>query len=114
LDLRVIVTVTVGWRKLHHEELHNLYSSLNIIRMMRWTGKVAWGRSKMHTKFWMGSLNRRDHLQDLRMHRWEDKIKMDLRQIGWEGTVWIHLAQDRNWWWALVNMVMNLCIILNE
>jgi hypothetical protein len=41
-------------------------------------------------------------------HRWEDNIRMDLREIRWEGVDWIHLAQDRDWWWALVNMVMNL------
>jgi hypothetical protein len=39
--------------------------------------------------------------------RWED-VRMDLREIGWEGEDWIHLAQDRNQWWALLNMVMNL------
>jgi hypothetical protein len=41
-------------------------------------------------------------------HRWEDNIRMDLREIGLEGVDWIHLAQDRNQWWALVNMVMSL------
>jgi hypothetical protein len=40
--------------------------------------------------------------------RWEDGIKMDLRQIGWGSVEWIQLAQDRDWWRALVNMVMNL------
>jgi hypothetical protein len=39
--------------------------------------------------------------------RWEDYIKMDIREIGWGGTDRIHLAQDRDQWWALVNMVMN-------
>jgi hypothetical protein len=38
----------------------------------------------------------------------EDNIKMDLREIGWNGMDWIHLAQDRNLWWALVDMVMNI------
>jgi hypothetical protein len=37
-----------------------------------------------------------------------DNIKMDLRQIGWEGMEWIDLAQDRDQWSALVNTVMNL------
>jgi hypothetical protein len=37
-----------------------------------------------------------------------DNIKMDLREIGWDGVVWIDLAQDRNQWRALVNTVMNL------
>jgi hypothetical protein len=41
-------------------------------------------------------------------HRWEDNIKMDLREVGWEGIYSIDLAQDRNRWWALVNAVMNL------
>jgi hypothetical protein len=40
--------------------------------------------------------------------RWEDNIKMDLREIGWSGMDWIDLAQDWNQWWALVNTVMNL------
>jgi hypothetical protein len=39
--------------------------------------------------------------------RWEDNIKMDLWEIGFEDVDWIHLALDRNRWWALVNTVMN-------
>jgi len=41
-------------------------------------------------------------------HRWEDNIRMDLKEIGWKGMDWIHLAHDRNQWWVLVNTVMNL------
>jgi hypothetical protein len=40
--------------------------------------------------------------------RWVDSIKMDLREIGWNGVDWIDLAQDRDKWRALVNTVMNL------
>jgi hypothetical protein len=40
--------------------------------------------------------------------RWEDNIKMDLREVGWGGMDWINLAQDRDRWQALVNAVMNL------
>jgi hypothetical protein len=40
--------------------------------------------------------------------RWVDKIKMDLREIGWDGVHWIDLAQDRDQWRVLVNTVMNL------
>jgi hypothetical protein len=40
--------------------------------------------------------------------RWVDNIKMDLRQIGWDGMDWINLAQDRDQWRGLVNTVMNL------
>jgi hypothetical protein len=39
--------------------------------------------------------------------RWEDNIRMDLREIGWGGVAWIDLAQDRDQWMAHVNMVMN-------
>jgi hypothetical protein len=42
-----------------------------------------------------------------RPSRWEDNIKMDLREVGWEGMDWIDLAQDRDRWQALVNEVMN-------
>jgi hypothetical protein len=40
--------------------------------------------------------------------RWEDNIKMDLREVGWGGMDWINLAEDRDRWRALVNSVMNL------
>jgi hypothetical protein len=40
--------------------------------------------------------------------RWVDNIKIDLREIGWDGIDWIDLAQDRDQWRALVNTVMNL------
>jgi hypothetical protein len=40
--------------------------------------------------------------------RWEDNIKLELREIGIDGTNWIQLAQDRGQWWAFVNTVMNL------
>jgi hypothetical protein len=40
--------------------------------------------------------------------RQEDNIKMDLREIGWGGVYWMHMAQDRDQWWILVNTVMKL------
>jgi hypothetical protein len=73
--------VTGGWRKLHNEELHNLYSSPNIIRMiksrrMRWAGHVARIGEKMNAYRILVAKPR---------HRWGDSIKMDLREIGWDG-----------------------------
>jgi hypothetical protein len=58
-----------GWTNLHNEELHNLYPSPNIIRViksrrMRWAGHVA-RIGEMHTKFWFGSLKGRDNSKDL-------------------------------------------------
>jgi len=44
-------------------------------------------------------------------HRWEDNMGMDLKEIGWEGVDWIHLAQDRDQWRADVNMVMCLQVL---
>jgi hypothetical protein len=44
-------------------------------------------------------------------HRWEDGIRMDLREIGWRSVEWIQLAQDRDRSRALVNMVMNLQVL---
>jgi hypothetical protein len=60
--------VTGEWRRLHNEEINDLYSSPNIIRMiissrMRWAGQVAcMGRREVHTGFWWGNLRERDHL----------------------------------------------------
>jgi hypothetical protein len=44
--------------------------------------------------------------------RWEDNIRMDLREIGWEYVDWMHLTQDRDKWRAVVNTVMNSRILL--
>jgi hypothetical protein len=60
-----------SWRKLHNDELHDLYSSPNIVRViksrrMRWAGHVAlMGRGEVLTGFWLGGLKARDHWEDL-------------------------------------------------
>jgi predicted small integral membrane protein len=41
-------------------------------------------------------------------HSWEDNLKINLKEMGWGGMDWIDLAQDRDRWWALVNVVINL------
>jgi hypothetical protein len=48
------------------------------------------------------------HVETFGRCRWVGNIRMDLREIGWDGMDWINLAQDRDWWRALVNTVMNL------
>jgi hypothetical protein len=63
----------------------------------------------MHIGFWLESLREKRPLGRPR-HRWEDNIRMDLREIGWGAMDWIDLAQDRDQWRALVNTVMNLRI----
>jgi len=47
-------------------------------------------------------------------HRWEDNIRMDLKEIGCEGVGWVHLVQDRDQWRPLVNTVMNLRVPQKE
>jgi hypothetical protein len=101
--------MTGGWRKLHNEELHNLYPSPNIIRMiksrrMRWAGHVA-RRGETRTAYRI-LVGKRPLGRPRR--RWMDNIKMDLREMGWDGVDWVDLAQDRDQWRALVNTAMNL------
>jgi hypothetical protein len=63
--------VTREWGRLQNKELHDLYCSLNNIRVfksrrMRWAGYVArMGAEEVHTRFWLGDLRERDHLEDL-------------------------------------------------
>jgi hypothetical protein len=76
------------WRKLHNKELHNLYSSPDIIRQvksrrMRWPGHVAhMGEERNVYRVLMGKPEGKRPLGSPR-HRWEDGIRMDLREIGW-------------------------------
>jgi hypothetical protein len=99
--------VTGGWRKLHNEELHNLYSSLSIIRMikprrMRLAGHVARMGEKRNAYRILGNPEGKRPLGEPRC-RWLDNIIMDLREIRWDGMDCIDLAQDRDQWNALVN-----------
>jgi hypothetical protein len=89
------------WRKLHNKELHNLYSSSNIIRMiksrrMRRAGHVARIRKKRNAyRILVGKPEVKRPLGRPR-RRWVENIKIDLREIGWNGMDWIYLAQDRD------------------
>jgi hypothetical protein len=62
----------------------------------------------MPTKFWLESLKRRDHSEDLSVDG--DNIKTYLMETGLEGVDWINLAQDRDRWRALANTAMNLWV----
>jgi hypothetical protein len=107
--------VTGERRKLHNEELHNLYSSPNITRQvksrrMRWAGHVArtGGESKVY-KVFVGKPEGKISLGRPR-RRSEDGIRMDLRETGW-GVDWIRLARGRDRWQAVVNAAMNLRVL---
>jgi hypothetical protein len=105
--------VTGGWIKLHNEELHNLYSSPSIIRIiklrrMRWAGNVArMGEKRKVYRLWVGKPEGKRPVVRPR-RRWIDKIKMDLLETGLNVLDRIGLAQDRYRWRALVNSAMNL------
>jgi hypothetical protein len=102
-----------SWRKLHNDEIHSLYSSLNIVRViksrrMRWAGHAARmveGRGVY--KILVGRPEGKRLLGRPR-RRWEDNIKMDLKETGIDGANWIQLAQDRVQWRPFVSTVMNL------
>jgi hypothetical protein len=104
-----------GWRKLHNEELHNLYCSPSIIRInesrwMRWAGRVAsMGGKRNVYRILVRKPGGKIPLGRPRC-RWDDNIKINLREIGWGGMDWIDLAQDRDQWRADVDTVMNLCV----
>jgi hypothetical protein len=110
--------LTGGWRKLHNEELHNLYSSPSIIRFiksrrMRWAGQVArMGEKSNVYRLLVGKPEGKRPLGRPRRN-WIDNIKMDILGIGFGVVDWIGLAQDRYRWRALVNSTMNFRVLLN-
>jgi hypothetical protein len=105
--------VTGEWRKLHKEELRDLYCSPSIIRIiksrrMRWMGHVArMGEKRNAYRLLVGKPEGKRPLGRPR-RRWVDNIRMDLGEVGWGGVDWIGLTTDRNRWRALVNSVLNL------
>jgi hypothetical protein len=108
--------VTGEWRKLYNGDLHNLYSSPDIIRQvksrrMRWAGHVArMGEEWKLYKVLVGKPEGKRPPGRPR-RRWEDGIRMDLRETGLGGVDWIWLAQDRDRWRAVVSAVMNLRVL---
>jgi hypothetical protein len=105
------------WRKLHNEELHNFYSSSSMTRIiefrMRWAEHVALMNEERNVyRLLVGKPEGRRQLERPR-HRWEDNIRMDLREVRWVDVDWIGLAQDRNRWRALLNLVLNVQVAGN-
>jgi hypothetical protein len=102
-----------GWRKLHNEKLHDLYSSPSIIRIiksrsMRWARHIARMEEKRNAyRLLVGKLEGKKLLGRPR-RRWLDNIRIDLGDVGRSDVDWIGQVHDRNRWSALVNVVMNL------
>ena len=105
--------VTGDWRRLHNKELNDLYSSPNIVRViksrrMRWAGHVAhMGDERKVYRVLVGKLEGRRPLGRPRCG-WVDNIRMDLHEVGCGYMDWIGLAHDRDRWRTLVSAVMNL------
>ena len=104
--------VTGDWRRLHNEELNDLYCSPNIVRViqwrrMRWAGRVArMGEERGVYRVLVGKPEGKRPLGRPR-RRWVD-IRMDLQELGCGYVDWIGLAQDKDRWRTLVSAVMNL------
>ena len=105
--------VTGEWRRLHNEELNDLYSSPNIVRViksrrMRRAGHVVcMGEERGLYRVLLGKPEGKRPLERPR-HRWSDNIRMDLQEVGCGYMDWIGLAQDRDRRRTLVSAVMNL------
>jgi hypothetical protein len=77
-------------------------------RRVRWAEHVSrMGEKKNTHKILVGKPEGKRPLGRPR-RRWVDNIKMDLREIGWDGVDWMDMVQDRDQWKALVNTVLNL------
>ena len=105
--------ITGEWRKLHNSELHVLYSSPNIIRSLklrrvRWSGNVAGMEQSRNTYRILVVKPGGKSPLGRPMRRWEDNIRIDLREVGCDPGEWIDLAEDRDQWRAYVRAVMNL------
>jgi len=103
--------VTGEWRRLHKEELNDLYSSPNIVRVIksrriRWAGHVArMGEESECIGSWWGNRREKDHLGDLGVDGW---VILGWISRRWDVGIWIGLDQDRDRWRTLVSAVMNL------
>jgi len=106
---------TGEWRRLHNEELNDLYSSPNVVRVIKsrrmgWAGHVAhMGEDRGVYRFFVGKPEGKRPMGRPRRRR-VDNIRMDLQEVGCGCMDWSGMAQDRDSWRTLVSAVMNLWV----
>jgi len=111
--LKIIFGPRRQWRKLHNEELNDLYSSPSTVRViksrrMRWAGHVAhMGEERGAYRVLVGKQEGKKSLGRSR-RRWVDNIRTDLQEVGCGYMDWIGLAQYRDRWRTLLSVEMNL------
>ena len=110
--------VTGEWRRLHNEELNDLYSSSNIVRViksrrMRWAGNVARMGEERGVYSVLVEKPEGKRPMGRPRRRWVDNIMMDLQEVGCGYMNWIGLTQDRDRWRRLVSAVMNFRVPWN-
>jgi hypothetical protein len=108
--------VTGGCRKVKNEELHNLYCSPNVVMIIKSRRFICVGHvSRMEAtrntfKILVREPEGKTPIGRLR-HRWEDNIKINLQEVGFEDADWIHLAENKSRWRALVSTVLNIQVL---
>jgi hypothetical protein len=107
--------VTGDWRRVHNEELHDLYTSSTVIqavklRGMRWVGHVSCMGKKRDAYSVLEEQPEEKTPLGRPRHTWEDNIKMDFKETVWEGMDWIDVTHDIHKWQDVVDVVMNIWV----
>ena len=110
MDKTTLIRLLNGeWRRLHNEELHSLYHSLNILkdfksRRLKWAGHVARMEEGSSVLKILTGKPTGERPKGRPRCRWEDNIRMDFKEIGINTRNWVYLAQDRHYWRVHVNV----------
>jgi hypothetical protein len=108
---RLVQKLIYGSKEIKHLDVSPNVIRVIILRRVRWAKRVAHMEEMRNAYKILVGKPERKRILGRPKHRWEDNIRMDLKKTGREGVDWIHLAQDRDRWRAVVNTVMNLWVL---